>query len=59
MFGWEVRPVSLLSRPQNEWDEFLEDEERRRSRSPVRKLLWLLIPAAFVIVALVCFRYLA
>ncbi|MFH1311649.1 MAG: hypothetical protein ABIJ00_00325 [Candidatus Eisenbacteria bacterium] len=51
--------MSVLSRPQNEWDEFLQNEDRRRSRSPFRKLLWLVIPAAFVVVALVCFRYLS
>jgi hypothetical protein len=55
----EVRSVSVLGRPQNEWDEFLESEERRRSRSPFKKLLWLLIPVGFVIAAVVCFRYLS
>ena len=50
VYGGSLRPMLA---------EFLEDEERRRSRSPIRKLLWVLIPAAFVIVALVCFRYLS
>ena len=59
MLVLEVKPLSVLSRPQNEWDEFLDDEARRRTRSPVAKLLWLIIPAAVVIIAFVCFRYLA
>ena len=59
MLVLEVKPLSVLSRPQNEWDEFLDDEARRRTRSRAAKLLWLIIPAAVVIITFVCFRYLA
>jgi hypothetical protein len=48
--------VSVLGRPQNEWDEFLEETRKPRRRWSLGRILWIVIPAAFV-AALVVHHY--
>jgi hypothetical protein len=54
--GGEVK-VSVLSKPQKDWDEFMEKTSRRRG-SPLGKILWFLIPAGILAVVVVYLRIL-
>jgi hypothetical protein len=45
----EVKPVSILNRPQRDWDSFLDETEHSRSKSPLRKLLWIVIPIGILV----------
>jgi hypothetical protein len=48
--------VSVLQRPQQEWDDFIERASRPRTGLSMWKLLWVLIPAG--VVALIVVYYL-
>jgi hypothetical protein len=44
--------LSVLGKPQHEWDEFLEEASRPRRRLPGRNLLWVVVPVAVLVVVL-------
>jgi hypothetical protein len=41
--------VSILNRPQKDWDRFLDETESSRSGSPLRKILWIVIPIGILL----------
>ena len=45
--------MSVLGKPQNEWDEFLDEARKPRRRWGLGRILWIVIPAAIVIALLV------
>jgi hypothetical protein len=53
----EVRLLSVLSRPQKDWDEFLSGDRGPRWWRTVGKLLWVIVPAG-ILAALIIYRYL-
>ena len=50
--------MSILSRPQKEWDEFLEKGSRPGRSLRDKALLWVVIPAGILIVTVLCYRFL-
>jgi hypothetical protein len=48
--------VSVLSRPQSEWDEFLSKDDRRERRLDLKRLLVVTIPLGLVLLAFVLAR---
>jgi hypothetical protein len=52
----EVRALSILSKPQSEWDEFLESSYRDDRRFGASNLLKIAVPAGIaLVVALVLY----
>jgi hypothetical protein len=45
--------MSVLGRPQHDWDDFLEEAGKPRRRWRPSRFLWLIIPVAVVVVALI------
>lgn len=45
----EVTTVSVLNRPQKDWDEFLARTQRSGSGSRLRKILWVAVPIGILV----------
>jgi hypothetical protein len=48
--------VSVLGKPQHEWDEFLEEARKPRRRWTLGRILLVALPVA-VVVAILIYRY--
>jgi hypothetical protein len=53
-----VKSVSMLSKPQKDWDEFLENRHGAGRGPTIKKLLWVIVPAG-ILAALILYRYLS
>jgi hypothetical protein len=51
--------VSVLNRPQKDWDDFLARAQRSRSGSPIRKILWVVVPIGILVVSYLLGRFFA
>ena len=49
--------MTVLNRPQKDWDDFLDKAERTGSRSPLRKILWVVIPIGIVVASYLLGRF--
>jgi hypothetical protein len=52
----EVRSMSVLNRPQKDWDDFLDGRSASGRFSTIKKLLWVIVPAG-VLAAIILYRY--